>query len=334
MLHVVDEFEFKPRHAALWGTHTLKLRHSLASQDLFSDEQLASLIEEVDPAYMAVNTMADKDHDASTWHYCDRGGLSGMRVLEAVRRGRIWINISKIQDVDGRYAEILDSMFHDLEQRVPGFRTIKRQLGLLISSPNAQVFYHADVPGQALWQIRGRKQIWIYPSRAPFINAVDLENIVRQVTEEEISYETWFDTYAETHVLEPGDMLHWPLNGPHRVTNLDSMNVSLTTEHWTTEIRRSYAMNFGNGLLRSKIGWTPRSHALSGAAFWSKVALTAAWRKAGMQKRQAFQRVIDYRVDPEAVNGVRPLRDSTTPQPEGALSGRGNMHVGLHDEGA
>ncbi len=45
-------------------------------------------------------------------------------------------------------------------------------------------------------------------------------------------------------------MLHWPLNCPHRVENRDSVNVSLTTEHYTKEIRTSYAVNYANGLLR------------------------------------------------------------------------------------
>ena len=35
---------------------------------------------------------------------------------------------------------------------------------LLISSPRALVYYHADGPASALWHIRGRKRIWIYPA--------------------------------------------------------------------------------------------------------------------------------------------------------------------------
>ncbi|HWN35062.1 MAG TPA: hypothetical protein VNP03_20085 [Pseudonocardia sp.] len=40
-----------------------------------------------------------------------------------------------------------------------------------MSSPNARVFYHSDVPGQTLVQLRGRKRIWIYPPTAPFLRA-------------------------------------------------------------------------------------------------------------------------------------------------------------------
>jgi len=90
--------------------------------------------------------------------------------------------------------------------------------------------------------------------------------------------------------------------------------VSLTTEHWTSKIRRSYAMHYGNGILRNKGHWAPRSSSLDGPAFWAKVGLTAAWRKAGMEKKEGYKRVMSYKVDPDAPLGVVPLeeKDRTT----------------------
>ena len=35
--------------------------------------------------------------------------------------------------------------------------------------PGARVYYHADLPGQLLWQIAGRKRVWLYPGGAPFL---------------------------------------------------------------------------------------------------------------------------------------------------------------------
>jgi len=214
-----------------------------------------------------------------------------------------------IEKADPRFAELLNQMYEELEGAMPGFRTFKRKLGLLISSPSARVFYHFDVPGQALWQVRGRKRIWIYPPTKPFLPATEVENVVRSLAMEDLSYEPWYDEYAEVYDMEPGDMLHWALNGPHRVSNLDSVCVSLTTEHWTPEIRRSYAMHYGNGILRNVANWSPRSSSLDGPAFWAKAGLTAAWRKSGMQKKQGYKRVLSYKVDPDAPLGVVPLDD-------------------------
>lgn len=303
MQRIIDNFT--PRDAQLWGNHTVTLRHSLPSLELFSDATLATLIETLEPDQMTINTMAGSGYDNSTWHYCDRGSLSGRELLDAVRTGRIWINMFAMHQADQRFGEILDAMYGELEGHLPGFRTFRRKLGLLISSPKAQVFYHADVPGQGLWQIRGRKRIWIYPAAEPFLKPPEIENVVRRITEEDVTYEPWFDEYAEVYDLAPGDMLHWALNGPHRVVNYDCLNVSLTTEHWTPQVRRSFMMNYGNGILRSHFGWTPRSRALEGAAFWTKAGLSSAWRVSGLNKRTKFKPVMSYLVDPHAPGGVR-----------------------------
>jgi hypothetical protein len=291
----------------LWGNHTVKLRHKLAERDdLFSDESLANLVETIDPRHLDITTMGD---DVSTWGHVDRDGQPGSKVLDAVRGGRVWINLMAIEKADPRFADLLDQMYSELEGALPDFKTFKRKLGLLISSPTARVFYHFDVPGQALWQIRGRKRIWIYPPTEPFLPSTEVENVVRSLAMEDLSYEPWYDDYAEVYDMEPGDMLHWALNGPHRVSNLDGFSVSLTTEHWTDAIRRSYAMHYGNGILRNAAHITPRSQSLDGPAFWTKVGLTAAWRKSGMQKKQSYKRVLTYKVDPDAPLGVVPLAE-------------------------
>lgn len=300
MQRIIEHLQ--PRHRELWGNHTVTLRHSLPSMDLFSDDSLATLIETVDPKRMIMHTMGD---DLSTWKAVERGGVPGARVLEAVRNGRIWINMVDIQEADPRFRELLDQLYGEWAEDIPGSNYFKRKIGLLISSPNARVFYHCDPAGQALWQVRGRKRIYLYPPTEPFLKPGELENVIRSVTGEEVSYEPWYDDYAEVHDLEPGQMLHWALNGPHRIDNHNELNVSLTSEHYNPEIRRSWAMNYGNGVLRS-LGYTPRSRATTGAAFWAKVGLTAVWRKT-LQERQSFKRVPEFIPDPDAENGVRPI---------------------------
>lgn len=306
--------DFEPRHAQLWGKHTLRLGHSLSGLDMFSDDALAKLIETMPASHFAITTMASSGHDNRNWKYCDRGSLSGHEVLDAVRRGRFWINMTSIHEVNPYFATLLERMYEELAVHVPGFESFKHRLGLLISSPDAQVYYHADVPGQGLWQIRGKKRIWIYPNSEPFLRTEEIERVVRGAQEEEITYEPWYDEHAQVFDLEPGQMLHWPLNGPHRVKNLDSVNVSITTEHWTPELRRHFAMNYGNGMLRAA-GWTPRSRRISGPGFWPKAAMALAWSKSGMQKKTGFKRKVDFRIDPSAPAMVSPIDAPAAPKP-------------------
>ncbi|HTF49685.1 MAG TPA: hypothetical protein VK735_19765, partial [Pseudonocardia sp.] len=68
--------------------------------------------------------------------------------------------------------------------------------------------------------------------------------------------------------------------------------------------------NYGNGILRSVGHWRPRSQSTSGAAFWAKAAMTAAWRVSGMQKKQSYHWVPGHRIDPDAPNGVRPIEQA------------------------
>ena len=136
--------------ASTWGQETAHLQHSLAQHSLFSDDALASLIERMPQAISPINTMAGTGHDATSWAYCDRSGLSGHDVLEAIKRGRLWINLQKLEEHDSRFEQLLEDMYVELEAAVPGFKPHRKSLGLLISSPGAQVFYHADVPGQTL----------------------------------------------------------------------------------------------------------------------------------------------------------------------------------------
>lgn len=280
---------FGEKERLLWGNHTVALQHSLSEMELFSDNSIATLIDNLPSERVAINTMAPSGHKAESWSYVDRSNYSGEQLLEMVKSGRLWINITQLETLDARFEQLLEQLFMELEDELPDFKTFKQSAGLLVSSPSAQVFYHADVPGQSLWQIRGKKRIYLYPATKPFLQPNEMENVVRAITEEEITYEEWFDEFAEVYDLEGGSALHWQLNRPHRVVNLEGMNVSLTTEHWTPQIRRSYAMHYGNGILRD-LGLNPKSQALSGAAFWSKVGLTAAWRLSGAHKRKSFQR--------------------------------------------
>jgi hypothetical protein len=288
---------FEPRHAALWGRHNLMLEHRLHEDPQFTDDGLVALLEELGRPSMNINTMAAEGHDLESWQACDPGTMTAAELLAAVKAGRLWINVIGINESSPRFARILDQLYGELEAAMPGFKTFKRKLGLLISSPKAQVFYHCDIPGQGLLQVRGKKRLWVYPAAEPFLAPRHLEEVVRGVRQEEIPYEPWFDEHAVVYDLEPGQMLHWPLNGPHRVVNHDCLNVSLTVEHWTDEILRSYLMNMANGVLRGQLGWQPRSRATSGPTYWGKAGLAAFWRFSGLQNRQRYRPAKKVRID-------------------------------------
>lgn len=84
-----------------------------------------------------------------------------------------------MNEIDPRYGKLLDEIFAELEDRVPGLKTFKRINEILISPPCAQVYYHFDTAGQTLWQIAGNKRVYLYPPAPSFLTPQSLENVMR-----------------------------------------------------------------------------------------------------------------------------------------------------------
>lgn len=239
------------------------------------------------------------------WRQGDITGLSGSQVLDTIRNGKFWMDIQKIGARDRRYQDLMDEMFEEFEERIPGLQTFKRQINILISSPNAEVFYHCDIPGQSLWQLRGEKRVYLYPAEYPFLQQKAMERIVLGETEEEgVEYKPWFDEQAHIIDLKPGEMLAWPLNAPHRVQNKNVLNVSIAAQHWTSDIRNMYAVNYGNGILRNRFGFSNLSQNTTGAAFLAKLGLATVYKFGGFQRSNQVKYEIDFKLDPQRPGGL------------------------------
>ncbi|MCB0135626.1 MAG: cupin-like domain-containing protein [Caldilineaceae bacterium] len=295
--------DWQPYHKDLFGDHTVNLGHSLAESGLFQDDALADLIERTPRQSYHVSTMDPESHDPRSRREGMIDGLSGEQVLQAIRNGHIWLNLRDAADYNRPYGKLLEEIYRELEERT-GTKTFKQKMTILISSPNVRVGYHSDVPGQTLWQVRGTKKVYLYPNRAPFLPPADLEKIILgQAHEVSLKFEPWFDDHAQIVDLEPGRMLSWPHNAPHRVVNHDCLNVSVTTEHWTSPLRNAYGVHYANGLLRSWTGAKNLSQSPQSAMAYPKLAVALAHKMAGLQKLRRHRFNIDFAVDPNAPLG-------------------------------
>lgn len=295
--------DWKPHHSDLFGRHTVELGHSLATSELFSDDALAELIEQTPREDYHVSTMDPQTLDPGSRREGVIDGINGRQVIEAIRNGHIWLNLRNPQSHVPAYSALLKGLYGEIEER-QGAKTFKQRMTILISSPNVRVGYHCDVPGQSLWQLRGVKRVYVYPNEAPFLPPADLERILLgEAHEVSLKYERWFDEHAQVIDLQPGRIVTWPHNAPHRIDNHDCLNVSLTTEHWTAPLRNAYAANYANGILRSRLGLRSLSQSTSSAAFYPKLAIAAAYKVAGLQKQHRKSQKIDFRVDPASPHG-------------------------------
>lgn len=284
-------------HSELWSHQPIRLAHAMHEQPAFSMEELAKLIETYPREHYSLVKTGAKG-SSRVWREGEIGKLSGRQVVEALSRGGLWLNLRNVNSVDHRFRDLVDQMFAEVAAKVPGFDAPAHQAGILISSPDAQVYYHADLPGQGLIQIAGRKRVYIYPSTPPFVRPEHLEDIALFDVEVDIPYHPWYDQHAEVIDLEPGQMLHWPLNAPHRVENLGVVNISMTVSYVNEEIRRAQILNLANGMLRHRFGYAPKNRSLSGPTFFAKQVMQKLLRNGSWVKRErSMRRPIDFRLD-------------------------------------
>lgn len=284
-------------HSLLWGHHPIQLATEMHKTPLFSRDQLARLIENYPREHYSLVKTGARGADR-VWREGDIGNLSGEQVIDAISRGGLWLNMRDVGKVDRRYRELLDGMFEEVGAKVPGFYARDHQESILISSPDAQVYYHFDLPGQAIVQIVGRKRVYVYPNTPPFLTPRMLEDVAVYNVEVDIPYEPWYDKYAKVFDIGPGQMLNWELNAPHRVENLDTFSVSMTVSYTNDTIRRAEIVNLGNGLLRHRFGYAPKSRNLRGPSYFAKAVLQKLVRDSKWVKRErSARRAIDFRLD-------------------------------------
>lgn len=105
------EFEFDSGNlTGQWNKKILPVRHNLAEHPLFTDEALATLIEGNPQAIREVSTMDPDNENHKSWTSARFEDMSGVEILEAVRKGLLWINIAEAGSFDQRYQDIIDTM--------------------------------------------------------------------------------------------------------------------------------------------------------------------------------------------------------------------------------
>ncbi len=263
----------------------VRFRHTLAERPLFSDAGLIGVLDRYPRQAMGVFTMGEDLEDWRSWRRGTADSLDGAALLEAVKSGRLWLNLRHANEHLPQFAALCDEISAEKEKHLKT-RILNRDLGLLISSPNARVFYHLDVPLSSLWQVRGVKRIWFYPRGEPFTDPAWLERCVHGAAEGQMPFSAEWDARAETFEMTAGDMVTWPQNMPHRVDNGPMMNVSVSMEFMTPAARIRANVLHANGVLRGGLGWTPKVQDRAGPALAAKL-LVASAHKAWTARRKA-----------------------------------------------
>ncbi len=282
--------------------------HHLQDRELFTDAALADLLDRFPRQHLYAYSMGTDPLRVEENRRALHEGVSGAELLMAVKRGRLWLNVTRVDRADTRYRHLISDLIEELMTQVPGFTPVASQGTLLISSPTALVYYHADGPASVLWHIRGRKRVWVYPALDErFVKQEQLEDIFAGVRHEYLPYENAFDDAALSFDLEPGQWISWPQNAPHRVTNLEDVNVSLSTEYFTRASRRRFQVYVANRFFRTRLGSRNLSTREVGARALAKTLIQRGARRLGLNPLEFRHQVAVLRVAAEAPGGVTAL---------------------------
>lgn len=272
-------------------------QHSLDKSDLFQDEELLKLIESHPRKDLHIHTMGSDPTNPKEWRTGELGNSSAKDLLEAVSRGKLWLNIVKVDVHHEKYRKLLSEMYESIESQCPHFRSNRRTFTLLISSPKSMVYYHADPYLVFLWQLRGKKRIWLYPFSEKFAPQKNLEKIFTREVIEDLPYQTSFDKEAEQYDLLPGQMISWIQNAPHRVENIEGINVSITTNHYTSQAMKREYVYCANRYFNSMFGLNLTCTKTSGILAFIKMHSFRVARKMKIVKPKFYSYEKDFTID-------------------------------------
>ncbi|MEM7329276.1 MAG: hypothetical protein AAF437_11085 [Pseudomonadota bacterium] len=289
-----------------FGKEILHAKHNISQSNLFSDDGLAHLLDEYPRERLDIWAFSEQREGQSPTLRGRAPKMSGKDIVDAVKNGKIWLNLRRAGDELFDLEHIANSVFESLEGAT-GQRTTKRDMGLLISSPNVEVNYHLDIPMVALFQLRGQKRLWLYPRDETLAPSACIEDIVHMAREEELPYRTAFDELAEVFDLTPGMGLTWPQLAPHRVRNANCVNVSLSCEFQTIKSLVHANAAYTNGLLRQTTRLSPRMSGRIGPGVLGKAAFAQVHKAVSGRTPRVSPTPITFELDISRENCVKPL---------------------------
>lgn len=282
-----------------YGRSIQKMDHNIQDTGLFTDSHLIR----------AIDAHPDKDLDIFTQgalNTCVRGNTSSSDLLEAVKRGALSLKLRHMDAASTPHGRLVQHLHRAFSQHMRT-KTKDRSGALLISSPRAQTAYGAAVADTALWHLRGRQRIYVYPNHAPFIKPADIQSMVSGGAFERLSYSPSFDRKAIAIDLEPGELICWPHMAPLRVDNLESLNVSLSLESLSFASRCRIGAHFMDGYLNQKFGTSFSSedpHLVPAAL---KAGGAALLKRAQRTHQQVHTLRPSFRINLSAPNCVEPI---------------------------
>lgn len=292
-------------HRRRAGKEVLKFNHRLAETGLFTDEALARLIDEHPRSELTICTMRENPPPDERWIAGEGRDLSGAELVEAARRGNLWVSPRSAMTKNPRYKAVFDRLMGEFA-KATGITVLSADAAVLLSGPKMGIFFHVDPAETMLWHVRGTKTIHVYPPKEEHVTERALEAILLKETLSDLPYDAAMEAGVQSVALEPGEAAFWPMHSPHRVVNGDNLNVSVSVEFSSPRSMLTNGVFYTNGRLRRSLGLKPTTRGTPMAlspAYW--VAAKALRTLAPLKANAERSHVREFDVDLSAPGCVR-----------------------------
>ncbi len=299
-----------------YGREVVRFRHRLADSGLFTDEALAVLLDEHPREALDVLTMRRDPPPDQPWIAGSAGTLSGAEVLEAVRRGAVWVNARLAMSRHPRYRALFRRLVGEFSGAI-GRPVIRPGASILVSGPRMGIFLHVDASETTLWQVRGTKAVHLYPAGDDGLPEPVLEELLLKEAFSVAPHRPEMEAAARAFTVAPGEGLAWPLHSPHRVVNGADLSVSVACEYSTVRSLLTNGVFYVNGRLRRTTGVGLRSRGVPLGLAPLHWAAAKVLRLAAPQRRAEPAQPIQFDLDLAAPDCIR-WREGFGPQARAA----------------
>ena len=229
------------------GPH--RLEHALGRHPLLELEALAQMAEAL-PARSIEYNRGDLPLGVD-----GKPGPTGLSIGETIRSidtANSWAVLKNIEQVPA-YAALLHELLDEIEApiRERTGKMLKRQGFVFVSSANAVTPYHFDPEHNILLQLRGTKEMTVFPAGDSRFAPDEVHEAYHTGGARELGWDESFLNAGNTFRLTPGQAIYVPVMAPHFVRNQNEISLSLSIT-WRSEwsFAESDARAF-NKLLRS-----------------------------------------------------------------------------------
>ena len=229
-----------------------KFQHDLGLNPIFDtpcvSELARRMMEHNDPHKFSALGFSDADLGS---RFSDLARMNRVDDLFGeIQNGKYWVKLSRCQDFDPDYAELFEKTTNEIDEYSGGeFATsiTWSTITLFISLPNIVTPFHIDHETNFLFQIRGSKDVCLFPSDdRELLPEREIERFYNG-NSEAARYRPDLQPRGTVYRLNEGDAVHHPPLAPHWVRNCDALSISASLAYCCRPLEdraRVYQANF------------------------------------------------------------------------------------------